>query len=621
MADAASPSRRLTLGQAMAAGAWIGVLVGLIEPLLILLKGRVLGLPVYTTPQVVWQAPLAYALLFAPLAALLHLAGSRVRWLASPRLAVMVPTYLGVYSALQVLHVQLHPWAVVVLAAGLAWQAGDVAARRTDVFRAALRRTTPWLVAVVLALGLGVNALRLTRERRALAAVPAGGDGLPNVLVIILDTVRAASMSLYGHQRPTTPELERLSAEGVVFDRAVSPSSWSNPSHAALLTGHYAHNLSSDWGADLDRTHPTMAEVFAGAGYATAIFSANTRYITRQSGMGRGFAVFDDHPVLSPGAVVGATWLGRWLADPRQLRGRALGFEDLPGRKQAPDVIRPLLGWIDDVAGDRPFLAVANLMDGHDPYVPPEPFATRFGGSARRSVAARVWDRLSRALGREAHADTPELPWEERSLRSYEESIAYLDYEMGRLFDELRRRGLLRNTIVVITSDHGEEFGEHHGVMGHGKSLYWPVIHVPLALWFGDKVPRGLRVTEPVTLRGLPATVADLAGLGPTPLPGRSFAAAWNGAGAVGDTVLTELTSAEDAPQSAPIGKGDMKAVVLDSLHYIRNGDGSEEVYDIVRDPLERHNVLDRVDPETLTRLRALIDAVPKQTRRLRQTF
>jgi arylsulfatase A-like enzyme len=533
----------------------------------------------------------------------------------------MVPTYLGVYSALQVLHVQLHPWAVVVLAAGLAVQAGDLAVRRTDAVRALVRRSAPWLVTVVVALGLGVNALRLNRERSALAALPPAGAGLPNVLVIILDTVRAASMSLYGHQRPTTPELERLSGDGVVFDRAVAPSSWSNPSHAALLTGHYAHNVSSDWGADLDDTHPTMAEVFAGAGYATAIFSANTRYITHQSGMGRGFARFDDHPVLAPDAVIGATWLGRWLADPRQVRGRVLGFEDLPGREQAPEVIRPLLDWIDGVAGDRPFLAVANLMDGHDPYVPPEPFATRFGGPARRSVAARVWDRVSRALDREAHADAPELPWEERTLRSYEESVAYLDHEMGRLFEELRGRGLLENTIVVITSDHGEEFGEHHDVRGHGKSLYWPVIHVPLVLWFGDKVPRGLRVTEPVTLRGVPATVADLAGLGPTPLPGRSFAAAWSGPGAIGDTALAELTSAQDAPQSAPIGKGDMKAVVLDSLHYVRNGDGSEEVYDIVRDPLERHNLLAGLDPETVARLRALIDAVPKQTRRLRQTF
>jgi arylsulfatase A-like enzyme len=606
----------------VALGAWIGAAVGLLEPLLILLKRGVLDLPAYTSPQLVWQAPLAYGVMFAALAAVLHLLGSRLRWFASPRLVAMVSTYLGVYSALQVLHVQLHPWAVIILAVGLAVQAGSLAARRVDSAWALVRRTGIWLAVLIVALGMGVNVIRGVRERQALAALDAPRAGLPNVLVIILDTVRAASLSLYGHERPTTPELERLARTGVVFDRAVSPSSWSNPSHAALLTGQFAYNVSSDWGSNLDATHPTMAEVFAHAGYATGIFSANTRYITRESGMGRGFAVFDDHPVLSAGAVVGATWLGRWFADPRNLRGQALGFEDLPGRKQAPDVLEPMLGWIDEVRADRPFLAVANLMDGHEPYVPPEPFMTRFGGLPRRSVLARGWGRVRRALGRGAAHEPASLsiPWEERSLRRYEESIAYLDHEMGRLFAELERRGILNHTIVVITSDHGEEFAEH-GIMGHGKSLYWPVVHVPLALWYGDQVPHGLRVTEPVTLRAIPVTVATLAGIEGTALPGRSLVRAWTGDSVVGDTALTELTSAQDAPQNAPIAKGDMKAVVADSLHYIRNGDGSEEVFDVVRDPKERDNLLERLDPVTLGRLRALIDAIPRQARRVRQTF
>jgi arylsulfatase A-like enzyme len=191
---------------------------------------------------------------------------------------------------------------------------------------------------------------------------------------------------------------------------------------------------------------------------------------------------------------------------------------------------------------------------------------------------------------------------------------------MGRLFEELARRGILDNTIVVITSDHGEEFAEHR-IMGHGKSLYWPVVHVPLALWYGNQVPQGLRVTEPVTLRAIPITVATLAGLEGTPLPGLPLVRAWTGDGVVGDTAFTELTSAQDAPQNAPIAKGDMKAVVVDSLHYIRNGDGTEEVYDIVRDPNERDNLLERLDPTTLGRLRALIDAIPRQSRRVRQTF
>jgi arylsulfatase A-like enzyme len=212
------------------------------------------------------------------------------------------------------------------------------------------------------------------------------------------------------------------------------------------------------------------------------------------------------------------------------------------------------------------------------------------------------------------------MEWEERARRRYDESIAYLDHEMGRLFDQLDQRGLLDNTIVVVTSDHGEEFVEH-GIIGHGKSLYWSVTQVPLAFWFGSRLPAGLRVSEPVSLRGVPRTLAEMAGLPDAPLPGRSLARAWDGSGTVGDTALSELTSAQDAPKNAPIGKGDMKALVLDSLHYILNGDGSEEVYDVVRDPMERHNLVDSLDPAVLTRFRTVMAAIPRQSRTVRQTF
>jgi arylsulfatase A-like enzyme len=611
----------LSPGRAIVVGAWVGVVTGLADPILMAVKRWGLGIPVYDSIQTVWMAPLSYAVLFAVLGGVMALAGRVrwLRWLASPRLIVVLTVFAGLYSALHVLRVQLHWIAILLLPAGVAVQLGGAAARRPDGFWRVVRRSAPWLVGLVVVLAGAVNGRVALAERRALAALGPARAGLPNIVVIILDTVRAASMSLYGHERPTTPELERLVRDGAVFDRAVVPSSWSNPSHASMFTGQYAHNVSADWGTDLDDTHPTLAEVLAGYGYVTGGFSANTRYITRQSGIARGFVRFEDH-VVSLGAVVGSTWLGARLTQRDLFPGRHLGFREGPQRKHAPDVLMPMLEWIDGVDG-RPFYAMANLMDAHEPYVPREPFASRFR-VARRSVLDRVWGRIRRLVGAEV-AVPPGTPttWEEHALRSYEATIAYLDHEMGRLIEELDRRGLRENTLVIITSDHGEEFGERHGIRGHGKSLYWPVVHVPLVLRLPGRVPAGVRVSEPVTLRGLPVTIADLAGIDDHPLPGRSFARAWDGSGVVGDTVLIELTSAQDAPRNAPIGRGDMKAVVLDSLQYIRNGDGSEEVYNIVSDPTAQSNLIDQVDPVILSRFRAIIDAIPKQTRSVRQTF
>jgi arylsulfatase A-like enzyme len=605
----------------MATGAWVGVVIGFVGPALVAVKRWGLGIPVYDSIQTVWMAPLSYAVLFAVLGGVMALAGRLrwLRWLSSPRLIVLLAAFAGLYSALHVVHVQLYEIARVLLAAGVGVKLGDSAARRPESFWRALRRSAPWLVGLVIVLGGAVNARRALMERQAMARLGPARAGLPNLILIILDTVRAASMSLYGHTRPTTPALERFAGDGVVFDRAVAPSSWSNPSHASIFTGHYPYNVSADWGTDLDGTHPTLAEVLAEHGYVTGGFSANIRYITRESGIARGFAHFEDHEV-SASAVVASTWLGRRLVYAQSFPGRYLWFRHLPNRRRAPDVLIPLLEWIDGVEG-RPFFAMVNLMDGHEPYDPPEPFASRFG-IPNRGFVDRVWGRLRRLVGAEvASSAGGPTPWEERSRRSYEASIAYLDHEMGRLIEELDRRGLGDKTLLVLTSDHGEEFGGRHGIWGHGKSLYWPVVHVPLMLRLRGRVPAGLRVREPVTLRGVPITIADLVGIDDHPFPGRSFARAWDGSGGVGDTVLAELTSAEDAPRNAPIGKGDMKAVVLDSLHYIRNGDGSEEVYDLVRDPTEQTNVIDQVDRAILDRFRAILDAVPSQARSVRQKF
>jgi arylsulfatase A-like enzyme len=594
----------------MLVGVWLGLAVGLLELPLLALKRWGFGLATFATPQGVWAVPLTYIVCLVPVAGLLALLGRRWRPIGTTQTIVLVVGFIGLYSAMKVFDAQVHEIAQWLLAGGGAVQAASVTARRPDGFARLTRRTVVWLVLLVAILGIGVNLLPVVAERRALAGLGPARAGAPNVLLLIWDTARAPSMSLYGHSRPTTPALERLAARGVVFERAISNSSFSNPSHASILTGRFPHEVSADWGTPLDETHPTLAEVLAGAGYRTGGFSANSHFVTREMGMARGFAHFQSHPVLSPTGTLAATWLGRQLVNGESPIARFLGVFDEPGRQRAGDIHGALLRWIDRMPADRPFFAMVNVADAHHPYLPPEPFASRFGAVRPRGVPERALRRLARLAGLRPESGQA-VSWDDQELRGYEGALAYLDQAFEQLMGDLDRRGLLDRTVIILTSDHGEEFGEHAG-RRHGRSLYWTAINVPLVLWLPTGKPAGLHVREPVSLRAIPATVAKLAELG-SPFPGQPLTRAWDGSGGTNDLVLAELNrNPRTSPYArSPIAKGDMKAVVRGSLHYIRNGDGSEELYDLDADPRERDNLIGRVDEAAVAPLRAMIDTIP----------
>ncbi|MBK9239397.1 MAG: sulfatase-like hydrolase/transferase, partial [Acidobacteria bacterium] len=159
--------------------------------------------------------------------------------------------------------------------------------------------------------------------------------------------------------------------------------------------------------------------------------------------------------------------------------------------------------------------------------------------------------------------------------------------------DRLDEQGILANTLVVITSDHGEEFGEH-GVYEHGYSLYRPSVHVPLIV-IPPRAARGAApaaVSTPVSLRDLAATVVDLAGLAEgAPFPGASLAGLWRDPGATMPSLYRHPSPSPGQPDWFPSSKGDMRALVHEGMRYIRNGDGSEELYDFAADPWERTNL------------------------------
>jgi hypothetical protein len=159
----------------------------------------------------------------------------------------------------------------------------------------------------------GILMLPRLRERRALGKLPPAAEGVPNVLLLVLDTVRAASLSLYGYPRPTTPNLEKWAAKGVVFERAIAPAPWTLPSHGSLFTGRHPQELSGEHLVPLNEEQPTLAEALRDAGYATAGFAANPTYTTRASGLARGFARYEDFPITW-GRFLISSWLSRMIS-------------------------------------------------------------------------------------------------------------------------------------------------------------------------------------------------------------------------------------------------------------------------------------------------------------------
>jgi arylsulfatase A-like enzyme len=179
----------------------------------------------------------------------------------------------------------------------------------------------------------------------------------------------------------------------------------------------------------------------------------------------------------------------------------------------------------------------------------------------------------------------------------YDDCIAYLDQRLGALLDELGRRGVLDDTVVIVTSDHGEHLGDHR-LFFHGCSLYRQLVNVPLVVAGPTRVPKRQVVDEPVSLRDVPATVLDLAGLARGDLfPGRSLARFWNQRDGAPQPVFEPLLMEMERPAlltnqgREPVSRGPMKSLVAGGMHYIRTGDGGEELFALGADPQELTSV------------------------------
>jgi arylsulfatase A-like enzyme len=549
----------------------------------------------HLNPQSFWMAPLANIPLFGLIVAVAVLLTRRaaLRW----RVACAVVLSL---AALEVgfISQRIHILAVTVLAAGIGVQLARFADRWRPWIQPRIRQSAIALGALTAIGAVAWNARLAMAERGALRALPAPAQGAPNVLLLILDTVGASEMSLYGAPLSTSPRLERFAAEGIRFDRAIATAPWTLPSHASMFTGLYPGETSVGWFTPLDGAHPTLAERMQTEGYATGGFVGNLLFGNWMFGLNRGFIRYRDY-AFSVDEVKYSSSLWRRVLS---LTNAVFHRDDVAARKTARQVNGEFLAWQRSL-GDRPFFAFLNYFDAHSPFAPPAPFDTMFIGRKPRSR------RIYQGKG----ADSAVV----RDLRvAYAGAVRYVDQEVGWLLDTLDRQGILRNTLVVVTSDHGEAFGEH-GHLGHGSSLYLTQTHVPLLFLLPARNVRGLVVARPVSLRDLAATILDLAGARRASLPGHSLAALWRDSAVPAESepspIFSQVQRLREFQPWYPAFVGEMRAILDGHWHYITRADGQKELFRIDTDPLEQRNlVADSTNRSVADALQRKLDGMPR---------
>jgi arylsulfatase A-like enzyme len=450
-------------------------------------------------------------------------------------------------------------------------------------------------------IGFLVLALAATAAWQACSSGSPSGRACHNVVLVVLDTVRADRLSCYGNSRPTTPAIDALARTGVRFERVQAAAPWTIPSMASIWTGV----LPSTHGAGLlvepkvfdgkgsfrgfDETAlATLPQLLAQRGYHNAAFIANPLL--------RGMPCF----------------LGAF--ERKHLR---VAFV------KAETAVDEAIAWLPRLGENQPFFLLLQLMDAHQPLDPPKRYRDLFAtdGAPRDDQVYAAWSNLTRP----EHMRSERIPgFRETRMAVYDGALRYMDDQLARLLEELERRDLRDDTLIVVMADHGEEFWDHGveqtelydcGVrvttgIGHGQTQFQELLSVPL-VFAGPGIVPG-EVATRVSLLDLGATLLDVACGEPGAVlgDGRSFGALLRGEDAPGRAAVSEETS---------FGY-ELKALVQpDGLKYVlahKEGERSS-LYDLGQDPGERHD-LSAERPDDAARMRTELTAIVDAARRKR---
>jgi arylsulfatase A-like enzyme len=455
------------------------------------------------------------------------------------------------------------------------------------------------------------------------AAPPAANPARPNFLLIVLDTVRADHLDLFGYERQTMPNLRRFAEQSQVANRMFTTGSWTLASHGSMFTGlypsaHRAHHLfvhdkaQNTVAYPLREDVPTLAEFFDSLGYQTAGIVSNFAALSG-FGMGRGFEHYD----TAPGGAFLATrilWLYRaglgnwspgvalqaWLPGAVQARSRLFSLKE-PLYRRAWEINVRARQWLERRAS-RPFFLFLNYLDAHSPYLPlpedDERFAKRPPGEEWFAFP------VLRFLGSQRGAESFTAEEVEFLKAQYDAELVSLDRELGRLFDFLRESALLENTVVFITTDHGESFFEH-GFPDHGNSLYQHEIGGFLVI----KTPPSLSPVQVSPLMQFVDFLPTAAAILNEPVPAPVQGSAWgNGR----DYALSEMfckgcgREMLESTTWPDVLKDELIAVIRGNTKLIRSMRNPDTVYDLSTDPAESKPLADP-DPEFVRRAEEII--------------
>jgi len=518
-----------------------------------------IGAPYKTSVHVLWVAPFLNVLLFLAFAGVLSAILFAVRRVKrrSPAaddqrarsdnpesdvlIAVAVFTFLGVYGVISAPRL-LHPASAAILAAGV----GIAAFRGGRGHYALATKLRKFVMAIPVLLGsLVLGTTAALRGDEVFRGERSPAQGSFNVLLVVLDTVRRDHFWWAGGTA-VTPNIDAFTSRGVRFDDAWSVSSWSLPAQASILTGAYPHEHGADWPSlALRDSTLTLGEYFSRRGYDTGAFSSNSSWITPEY-LGRGFDRFD---VYSLEDHVRRTAYGRLLS----AASRFVGLHYAGRGRPASDVSADLLDFVGE-RRDRPFFAYVCYMDVNRAF-------------HNRQLNHPFWEK--KASVREV-------------VSAYEKGLRQLDADFGDLIATFERRRMLENTIVVITSDHGESFGARHAAdrdpAGHGTSLFPEQTRVPLFVVLPSPIRNQRIVSRTVSVRAIPATVAFLAGDSTRQFDGFPLITNDGDNTSAGGDTAALATLLYDKRNSVAFATG--------GWEYIRDGGGARIAEHLIRVPL-----------------------------------
>jgi arylsulfatase A-like enzyme len=583
------------------AGILIGFFVGIYEGAFVLFHQRQLALiDQRVGPAILLLAPLIDALGYGLLAGIL---GS-VAALCNRKSPLITSRFIALGLALVGAHlidVAAHDWVHIrrfphLLNAGIALMGGlmvaiaalrygpiiwprciSLHARFWPPSRSLIRRGALFTEAVLVGL-VTARMIMMTPDPHSLVH-PNGMSSRPNLVMIALDTARADHFSAYGYTRPTTPNLDNLAKNGVLFERAIALSSWTLPSFAGVFTGLLPHQNQADWVTPLPQGFSTLASILRSRGYQTGGFNSNFPFGTARTGLAQGFDLYndDDGSMWADSLHLDFVKAFGWLVYYPFIRGQNLGRRDARTLNQA------VFHWLDH-RSQRPFFLFVNYFDVHEPYSAIPEVGNRFG-NAQTTLAQRIRAEVD-GLGIEVPRSAAE---QATMIAGYDSGLAYADSQIGNLLQILESSPEWSNTYIIVFGDHGQAFGTHRHY-GHGWGLNWELLHVPLII-AGPGIPQGRRVSDLVGLQQLFATVLDLSRGGSASPERNSLRCLWMAPStmcASPPMVISELSAMPDIGVDSP-----SISVVTPEWHLIRDATGNMQLYDLTTDRGEEVNLGD----------------------------